>query len=385
MSVITPPRGYTEEALQRRRHWLHEKTQFNLDALAYDTQENYKGLIENHVANLTLPVAIAGPLNIDGSYAKGEYFVPLCTLEGTLVMSMTRGLYLTTLAGGISTQHIKQELSRSPIFIFKSITETKDFVAWIKTHLADIQQAAQTTTQHGKLLRIEPYIVHNRVILDFIYHTAEAAGQNMVTIATDAALRFINEKLNLAAQGVKSFIECNFNCDKNPASKTLIAGRGHKVTASVAIPNKYLKRVLRIEANELVQHSNEKSIGSQLAGVLGQNMHLANGLAAIYLATGQDVACVAENAIGIVSYETLDQGETLIAQLTMPSITVGTVGGGTRLKAQRQHLNLLGCSGPNSSRKFAEIICASALALELSLAGAVGSHEFAKAHSQYGR
>ena len=141
---------------------------------------------------------------------------------------------------------------------------------------------------------------------------------------------------------------------------------------------------MRVTADQLIEALTDKHLGSQMAGMLGMNLHTANALAALYLALGQDVACVAENAIGIATYE--KRGDDLYATLSMPSVTVGTVGGATRLHAQRANLELLGCAGgENSSRKLAEIICASALALEISLAGAIVSNEFAKAHAEFGR
>ena len=161
-------------------------------------------------------------------------------------------------------------------------------------------------------------------------------------------------------------------------------GRGHHVIASFQIPNRVLKKLLRVTADEIVEALVDKHLGSQMAGLLGMNLHVANALAALYLALGQDVACVAENAIGIATYE--KRGDDLYATLSMPSLTVGTVGGATRLNAQRANLELLGCGGgEHSSRKLAEIICASALALEISLAGAIVSNEFAEAHAKFGR
>jgi hydroxymethylglutaryl-CoA reductase (NADPH) len=383
MNKLTPPRGYTQADTTERQRWLKEQTGHIMPEFALDEPENLKGLIENHVGFVGLPLSISGPLKIDGTYAQGNFYVPLCTVEGTLSLSMTRGFYLTHRAGGIKTRHVKQELSRAPIFRFDEIEEAMTFLKTIDTHYDEIKAAAESTTQFGKLLRIDKHIIHNRVILDFIYHTAEAAGQNMVTLSTDAACRFIVEKLS-GETPLRYLLESNFNADKNPAHRSLIKGRGHHVIASFQIPNRILKKLLRVTADQLIEALTDKHLGSQMAGMLGMNLHTANALAALYLALGQDVACVAENAIGIATYE--KRGDDLYATLSMPSVTVGTVGGATRLHAQRANLELLGCAGgENSSRKLAEIICASALALEISLAGAIVSNEFAEAHARFGR
>ena len=216
MSSLLPPRGYSKQHTEKRRKWLVEKTGFYLNEAPPDEPENLKGIIENHVGFMQVPMAVAGPLKISGTYAHGEYYVPLCTLEGTLCMSMTRGLYLTYLSGGIKTTHIKQELSRSPMFRFKEIHETTTFTKWIDENFEQIKKAAESTTNHGKLLRIDTYIIQDSVILDFVYNTAEAAGQNMVTMATFEACKFIKEKYQ-SKQFIRYYIESNFNCDKNPA------------------------------------------------------------------------------------------------------------------------------------------------------------------------
>lgn len=383
MSSVTPPRGYKKSDTERRKKWLEDKTGIHLNDIEPNDPEDLKGIIENHTGYISVPLAVAGPLKISGTYATGEFYIPLCTLEGSLSLSMTRGLYLTHLSGGIKTVHIKQEISRSPIFIFEDIDETILFLQWIKNNFEKIKSTAESSTRFGKLLRIDQYPTQNSVILDFIFYTAEAAGQNMVTIAAYEACKFIKDNFK-SKNPYRYFIESNFNGDKNPAAKTLLLGRSHYVVASALVKGEYLKRVLRTTAKEYVGGWTKCTHGAQMAGVVGMNMHVANALAAIYLATGQDVACVAENSVAVMTYEVRNETD-LYATLTMPSISVGTVGGGTRLKQQNKNLQMLGCTGKNSSKKLAEIVCASALALELSLGGAIVTDEFAQAHAKYGR
>ena len=383
MNKLTPPRGYTQADTEARQQWLKEQTGHQVPEFALDSPENLKGLIENHLGYVGLPMSVSGPLKIDGTYARGDFYVPLCTVEGTLSFSMTRGFYLTHRSGGIKTQHVKQELSRAPVFRFKEIGESMVFLDQVDEHYEAIKAAAESTTKHGKLLRIDKHPIHNRVILDFIYDTAEAAGQNMVTMSTDAACRYIVDNLS---NGVpyKFLVESGFNADKNPAHRSLIMGRGHHVISSIQIPNRLCKKLMRVGVDELLEARTDKQLGSQMAGALGFNLHTANALAALYLALGQDVACVSENAVGIATYE--KRGDDLYSTLSMPSMTVGTVGGATRLLAQKANLEMIGCAGgEHSSRKLSEIICASALALEISLAGAIVSNEFAKAHAKFGR
>jgi len=383
MSGVRPPGGFKKADTAKRRKWLEEKTDYQfLDGIPEEPDE-LKGIIENHVGYVRIPMAVTGPLLIKGTYANGVFYVPLCTLEGTLTMSMTRGLFATYLSGGIKTVHLKQEISRSPIFIFDDIDKSSIFVKWIDDHYDKIKCSAESTTKHGKLLRIDKYISQNAVILDFLYETGEAAGQNMVTIATYIACKYIKEKFEISS-GYRYYLESNFSGDKNPAYKTLLIGRSHQVVSSAIIKSKIVTRMFRSTARELADGWIQANCGSQLAGIVGSNKHVANALAAIYLATGQDAACVAENALGIMRYE-VRNGDDLYVNLSMPSISVGTVGGGTRLKQQKNNLELLGCTGKNSSKKLAEIICACSMALELSLGGAIASDEFAISHANYGR
>lgn len=379
---LTPPRGYSPADLEQRRAWLAGRCGVELPPFALDEPEQLRGLVENQIGSVGIPLSIAGPLLLNGHFAQGLFYVPLCTLEGTLSLSMTRGMLATYSSGGITTRHIKQEVSRSPVFIFDVVADADRFRSWIAEHEPLLRTAAEATTRHGKLLRIECYPIHNRVILNFVYSTGDAAGQNMVTLATAAACRAIVESFP-AEPKPRYLIESNFSGDKNPAYRMLLHGRGHHVIATARIKGAVLKRLLRTTPAEMARCFVDINAGSQLAGVVGLNMHVANALAAVYLATGQDVACVAENACGICHGE--QDGDDFVASLSMPSLTVGTVGGATRLHQQSANLKLLGCTGPDSAKRLAEVVCGAAFALELSLAGAIVSNEFAEAHATFGR
>jgi hydroxymethylglutaryl-CoA reductase (NADPH) len=379
---LTPPRGYTQADVEERRQWLAGRTGVELPPFALDAPEQLQGLVENQIGAVGIPLSIAGPLLLRGHHANGLFYVPLCTLEGTLSLSMTRGMLAMYSSGGIETRHIRQEVSRSPVFIFEAAADADRFLRWVPQHEDILRTAAEATTRHGKLLRAELYPIHNRVILNLVYCTGEAAGQNMVTLASAAACRALLESFP-AERPPRFLVESNFSGDKNPAYRMLLHGRGHHVIATGRVRGAILKRLMRTTAADMARCFIDITAGSQLAGVVGLNMHVANALAAIYLATGQDVACVAENACGICHGE--QDGEDLVASLSMPSLTVGTVGGATRLHQQRANLELLGCTGPDSSKKLAEIICGAAFALELSLAGAIVSNEFAAAHAAFGR
>ena len=373
------PRGYLPEDSDRRLEWLKDKHNFELKDLPGNEPEELKGIIENHIGFMKIPMAIAGPAVIDGQYAKGEFPIPLCTIEGSLAASMNRGLYASSLCGGMKVKHFRQELSRSPIFIFDDLKKSIEFQGWITEHNDEIIKAAQSTTKYGKVLRIDQHAIQNYVLLDFILDTGNAAGQNMVTLATNVACEYIRKET-----GHKFFLDSNLASDKKASSRNMILGRGHGVIAETHISKSVMSRVLNVDPDFVIENWTYFPIVSAMAGTLGNAIHASNALTAIYLATGQDTACVAENSVGHFTVEKVDDGITW--RLTLPSMTVGTVGGGTRLNQQQQNLKLLGCdSGEHSSRKLAEIIAAAALGLEISLGSAIMSHTWTSAHMKYGR
>ena len=373
------PRGYLPEDSQRRIDWLKNEHDFELKDLPGNDTEELKGIIENHVGFMQIPMAIAGPVTIDGKYAKGKFPIPLCTIEGSLTASMNRGLYASSLCGGMKVKHFRQELSRSPIFIFDDLKKSDEFQQWVTDHLDEIIKAAQSTTQYGKVLRIDQHAIQNYVLLDFILDTGNAAGQNMVTLATNVACEYIRQET-----GQKFFLDSNLASDKKASSRNMILGRGHGVIAETHITKSVMARVLNVDPDFVIENWTYFPIVSAMAGTLGNAIHASNALTAIYIATGQDTACVAENSVGHFTVEKVDDGITW--RLTLPSMTVGTVGGGTRLNQQQQNLQLLGCdSSEHSSRKLAEIIGAAALGLEISLGSAIMSHTWTSAHMKYGR
>lgn len=373
------PGGYHSDDTGQRITWIEDKTGFNYKDSPVNKPEELKGIIENHIGYMKIPMAVAGPLQMDGKYAQGEFYVPICTLEGTLAISMTRGMYASSVSGGIKVLHVKQELSRAPAFIFENLNDSSEFMEWVNENFDVIKNVAESTTQYGKVLRIDQYPLQNYVILDIILNTGNAAGQNMVTLAAKVACDYIKEQT-----GYDFILESGFNSDKKASARNMIMGRGHSVVAETTLTNSVMRRILGIHPKDVEKLQQLGPTITTMAGTSGCHLHVANALTAIYLATGQDTACVAENAIGHFQTEPIDHG--MKCRLTLPSLTVGTIGGGTRLLPQQQNLEFLGClNGEFSSRKLAEIIGASALALEISLMSAIASDTFAMSHMKYGR
>lgn len=375
-----PPRGFTQESTEKRVAWVKEATELDYSEVLTEDVDKLSGILEQHLGFHTIPIAVASPLLLHGDYAEGYFMLPVCTVEGTLVYSLTRGMMATADSGGITTRYLGQKISRAPVFMFQNIEEVKPFIAFIDKHYDTIKKIAESTTRYGKLLEIRKTVINCMVILEMVYSTANAAGQNMVTIASQEACLYIQQKYGK----VKYFLESGLNCDKKLSRRTMSVGRGHSVLTEVVLKESVLRRLLHIDCESTFDFFSMGAQVSQVTGTLGIQLHIANALTAIYMAMGQDVACVAENSLGNISTKEVNEG--LKISLTLPSLTIGTVGGGTRLPSQQRNLKMIGChEGENSVKKLAEIIGGATLCLEISLMSAIISNTFAESHKTYGR
>ncbi len=343
--------------------------------------------IENPIGAVQIPLGIAGPLKINGEYAKGDYYIPLATTEGALVASINRGCKAITLSGGAKTRVLYDGMTRAPLFWTPDIETASRLVSWVKENFSKIKEVAESTTRHGKLKDIEPFILGNNVWLRFVYETGDAMGMNMVTIATDKACHFIEENFPGTTRCIA--LSGNMCVDKKPALLNMLFGRGKTVVAEAIIKRDVVNKVLKTTPEAIVEVNIRKNLlGSARAGSLSYNAHYANIIAAIFIATGQDVAQVVESSMGYTWAEM--RGEDLYISVTLPSLEVGTVGGGTRLPTQREALKILGIEGGGNppgtnARKFAEIVAATVLAGELNLLAALAAGHLAKAHIKFGR
>ncbi len=343
--------------------------------------EVYSANIENFIGTVKLPVGIIGPMRVNGLNAKGDFHVPMATTEAALVASYARGAYVATKAGGISTALLYEGVIRSPAFVFSGLFDAGRFVEWVVCHIDTLIAAAESTTRYGKLTSLEPIIDNDVVFLICRYTTGDAAGQNMVTIATNALCQAI-----LADCPVKIrawYIEGNFSGDKKASFLGLITGRGRKISASVTLPAAVVEKHLGTSVQAMLDYGRVADLGSHLSGQIGAQAHFANGLAALYLATGQDAACVAESAVGITRME--GRGPDLFVSVTMPNILVGSVGGGTGLPSQSAGLNILGLKGAGKSAALAEVAAATCLCGEISIVAAIAAGEFTRAHENLAR
>ena len=374
--------GYADRYVGRRREWLEQKTGCRLKHIgAYSISgEDMRGNIENPVGAAQIPLGLAGPLRVHGQHADGVYYVPLATTEGALVRSYERGMVALTRAGGVTARVHIDENRVSPIFLFSSISEAFEFAQQIPSEFETIRAAAESTTRHGRLKRIECQPVGRKVIVSFCYFTGDAQGMNMIVKATERACQWI-----MKHSRARSFYVFSGQCsEKRPSGSLFAGGKGKKVTAGALLSKELVKSHLHVTPRELLDLWQHTVLGHLQANVIGYNAHYANGLAAIFIACGQDVANIVNSAVGITNFE-VDENDDLYASVTLPSLSVATVGGGTALGTSRECLEILGCAGADLANKLAEIVAATLLAGELSMGAAIASGEFVAAHETYGR
>ena len=374
---------YTTDMAARRREFLCEQTGASLEHVGRFSFD--PGVLPGNVENFTgvaqVPIGVAGPLLINGEHAQGDFYVPLATAEGTLVASYNRGMRLLTECGGVRTTVVEEQMQRAPVFMFDDALEAREFGAWVDQHLPEIRAAAEATTRSGKLTYIGQYQVGPLRYLRVNFTTGDAAGQNMTAKATFAACEWI--KANYPGRADYALTGA-IDTDKKHSHINMLLTRGKRVVAEAVIKSDTLERLMGVDTQTLYDYRQVHMVGGFLAGSASNSAHAANGIAALFIATGQDAANVAESHAAITYARLLDDGDYYWS-ITLPSLIVGTHGGGTGLPTQRECLELLGCDGKGKARKLAEICAATVLAGEISLTSAVLAGQWVSSHERLGR
>jgi hydroxymethylglutaryl-CoA reductase (NADPH) len=375
-------------AAAARRSFLAAETGADLDALdafGFSAEQAAESNVENLVGGAQLPMGVAGPVTVDGGAATGEHYLPLATTEGALVASVNRGLSTIERAGGATARVTDSGMTRAPVFRVDGVAEAGRVTEWVADNTDRLRETAESTTSHGELLAVDPYVVGDSVFLRFVYDTKDAMGMNMATIATRAAADLLETETPAELVALSG----NLCSDKKPAAINAVEGRGRTVTADVVLDRGLVEERLDTTPEAMAEGNTRKNlVGSAKAGSLGFNAHAANTVAAVFLATGQDAAQVVEGANAITTMDVREEG--LYASVSLASLELGTVGGGTDLATQSAALDLLGLGGggdpPGSNADaLAEVVAAGALAGELSLVAAFCSRHLAGAHEELGR
>jgi hydroxymethylglutaryl-CoA reductase (NADPH) len=373
--------GYSPDQVAERRRWAEAKTGAKLDLVGrFSTPpQTMRGNIESPIGAVEVPLGLAGPLLVHGDHARGTFYVPLATTEGAIVRTYERGMVALTRAGGVRVVVERDENRVTPVFELADLDGAVAFHAFVLSHQDELRAVAEATTRHGKLLRVNARISGRTVLVDFDFSTGDASGMNLAVRATDRACRWLAGRC-----GGTFLIFSGAESEKHASGRLFEGGKGKRVHAEAILPARTLRAVLRATAADLVHVGRLTLTGHLEAASLGYNGQLANGLAALFIACGQDVANLANSAVGVTTFEEADDG-ALRAHLTLPALTVGTVGGGTQLGTAKECLDLMDCSGDGKAKKFAEIVAATLLAGELSMAAAIASGELSAAHEALGR
>ena len=375
--------NYSKDAIKARQDFITAQTGMTPDHIAQTSfdPETLSGNIENPIGAAQVPLGLAGPILIDGEHASGMFYVPMATTEGTLVASYSRGMRLLTEIGGVKTTIVERFMQRAPVFHFDDARGARDFGAWLDQNIAGIRTAAEGTTSVGKLSHIEQYGVGPMRYLRFNFTTGDAAGQNMCGKATRAACEWMAANY---PGGLRYTLSGAIDTDKKHSQINTLHSRGARVVAEALIPKQVMSDIMRVDTRDLFRVRQVSMTGGMLAGTSNNGLHAANGLAAIFIATGQDAANIAESQAGITFVDLRDNGD-LYWSITLPSVIVATYGGGTGLATQRECLEMMDCYGSGKVGKLAEICAAAVLAGDISLSAAVVGDYWVDSHDQLGR
>ncbi|MBT5105421.1 MAG: hydroxymethylglutaryl-CoA reductase [Porticoccaceae bacterium] len=374
---------YSEHMAKTRRDFLAQKSSAKLDHIGHYSVDpaTTAGNIENFIGVAQVPLGLIGPLLVNGEHAQGEFYVPMATSEGTLIASYNRGARLLRESGGVKVTVVDDAMQRAPVFVFNDAREAREFGLWVEQNFEEIAAKAETTTSSGKLRNIEQYAAARMRYLRFNFTTGDAAGQNMVGKATFIACEWIMKTY----PGIQRYMLSGaMDTDKKHSQINTLHSRGKRVVAEVLIPGDLLEKSMGVTAEVLFKARQINQVGSFMAGSSSTGAHAANGIAAVFIATGQDAANVAESSSSII-FADVDAAGNYYLSITLPSLIVATYGGGTGLPTQQECLNILDCNGSGKVHKLAEIIGATVLAGEVSLMSAVLAGDWVTSHDALGR
>jgi len=378
--------NFQPEIIKARQDFITAETGASIPNLSATTIDpaTLKGNVENPVGAGQVPIGLAGPLLMNGEHAKGHFYVPMATTEGTLVASYSRGMRILSQIGGPKTTIIERYMQRAPVFHCEDARKARGLGEWLRANFASIKTAAETTTSVGKLSHVEEYGVSRMWYTRFNFTTGDAAGQNMCGKAADAACRWIMENLPKDLGKITYTLSGAIDTDKKHSHLNTLHSRGARVVVEAVLPRDLIKSMTRAETRDMYRARQVSMLGGMLAGTTNNGVHAANGIASLFLATGQDEANVAESQAGLTYVELLDNDD-LYWSLTLPSIIAATYGGGTGLATQRECLEIMGCYGSGKVEKFIEILAGTVLAGEISLSAAVVANEWVESHDKHGR
>ena len=375
----------SSEAARRRREVLAEagiETSRLAGEGAEPSPEELATSIEGFVGFARVPVGVFGPLRVEGEHADGDYYVPVATTEGALVQSFQHVANAVGRAGGFRARCTDGVVWRAPGFVFTGLRQAAAFAGWLPGQRAALERVVAEGSGHCRLTAVVPAVVGREVYLRLGFETGDAAGQNMVTKAASAACTLLLDEMPDKPEHWQ--LESNFSGDKKATVLALQTARGKRASAEATLPDKLCRRYFRAGAADLARAWSLAVTGAVQSGTVGVQANAANALAGLFVACGQDVACVAEASAAITRAELTPEGD-LYVSTTLPGLIVGTVGGGTYLPTARECLAMIDCAGAGKAKRFAELCACVVLAGEIALMGAMAGGSYATAHAEVGK
>lgn len=359
----------------------------NLKYIVEDQNSAQNAKIENCIGSVKVPVGIAGPLKVKGSDGtEGTFHAPLATCEATLVASCARGCKLFNAGGGVQYKILRDHMTRAPVFWFSNSEDAVAFYDLVPKLFSEFQQIAHSTSRYARLLRLEPQILGSTVHILFEYYCGDAAGQNMVTFATQEVCdRFAQSDTALTMKLNNITVEGQRTSEKSLSWGNILHSRGVAVTVWGTVTPQACQKILGCSTWDLYQIIRNSKEAAVRNGQLGYNINQANIVAAMFIACGQDAASVSESSWSHLTAEFDRETDNLQLSTYLPSLPVGTVGGGSALETQREALEILKCTGAGSKVRLAGLVASFALALDVSTVAAVTNNTFAASHRKFGR
>ena len=349
----------------------------DMDAISpFHTTEQVKNSIENFIGDVKVPLGIAGPLNIKGTSANGSFYIPMSTSEGALVASYSRGMNIINMCGGVETVTYDDYFIRSGMFKISSLQKSLELKRWCQSHESEIREIVLKASSHISIVKIEYDLTGTNFIASFYVTTGDAMGSNMASKACFEASKYIHSQSQLSEYIIAPYPEDKKNIPMRQ--------KGKKVIARTVLDREVMLKKTRVDINKLATFVNDYKSNLALHGSSSLNIHAVNGMAALFQALGQDIAYLGECSQVVVNCSMISK-DKLEFVVTLPSLIVGSVGGGTALPSFKASLNIIDCYGAGKVNKLAEIIAATILAGEISCGAALCAHEFVSAHQSMGK
>ncbi len=318
-----------------------------------------------------------------------EVVVPLAHTEGSLTASLQRGARAVEESGGFRTHVVADRITRASCFVCRDAGDALALAGWIEERVDEMREWLRSAdipelSTHAVLREAKTHVVGPMCHVLWRFTTGDAVGPNMMTRNAYALnMAYVLPGSPVAIE--RAMLEANMGGDKKPSFEFFQSGHGKTVIAEATLTDEAIRRVLRTTADDLAELAWAGTHGAVASGMQSVAFTPASAIAAVFAATGQDLGMVGTSSMAHGTARRVEGG--LHVSIRFPGLEVGTIGGGTTLPTAREWLGLMDCAGAGKVYRFAQIVAAAALALEISASSAMataGSENFFRAHFERG-